>query len=203
MDDKLNKTLQKISEFYDQKKVGDIGPLGFRRSTDLARLTACLDKLIDLGHLIPGESLFLDMGCADGRVNVLLSPLLKKSIGIELDEWTVDEYAPLINELKSMMEKEALSVPSGNIDLFCGDAMDEELYTSIYNKTGVRFEDIDLFYTYLIMFEEFAGLIANKAKKDAVFMIYGLERIMPQLDGFKLLTFEGPLEGILALYQKK
>lgn len=202
MEAKLKQTLIKISDFYDKKKVGDIGPLGFRRSTDTSRLLACLEKLTDLDILLPGKSLFLDMGCADGRVNVLLSYLLRKSIGIEIDEWTLDEYNPLAMELDIILKKEALLPLPKNIKLFCGDATDEDLYTSIYNDTGVKFEEFDLFYTYLIMYEEFAELIGRNAKKGAIFMIYGLESIMPRIDGFNLLTSEDPIEGILALYQK-
>jgi hypothetical protein len=198
----LKQTLIKISDFYDYKKVGDIGPLGFRRSTDISRLLACLEKMTDLGILLPGKSLFLDMGCADGRVNVLLSYFLRKSIGVEIDEWTLDEYHPLALELDIILKKEALLPLPKNINLFCGDATDEDLYASIFNETDVKFEDFDLFYTYLIMYEEFAELIGRKAKKGAVFMIYGLESIMPRIDGFNLLTNEGPIEGILALYRK-
>ena len=86
LDENIKKTLLKAAHFYDRKKVGDVGFLGFRRSTDLQRLIRCIDQLIDQGMLIPERSLFLDMGCADGRVNVLLSYLVKISIGIELDE---------------------------------------------------------------------------------------------------------------------
>ena len=78
----MRQILQAVAGFYDRRKVGDVGFLGFRRSTDLTRLVACLDRLIEQEILIPGKSLFLDMGCADGRVNVLLSYLVKVSVGI-------------------------------------------------------------------------------------------------------------------------
>ena len=47
LSEKLKQSLAKTAEFYDQRKVGDIGALGFRRSTDLLKLIACLDYLID------------------------------------------------------------------------------------------------------------------------------------------------------------
>jgi hypothetical protein len=50
--------------------------------------------------------------------------------------------------------------------------------------------------------EEFAELIARKAESGALFMVYGLEKIVPRFTGFRLLTPERPLEGIIALYQK-
>ena len=43
--------------------------------------------------------------------------------------------------------------------------------------------------------------IARKAKPGAVFMVYGMEKILPRLEGMELIG-PGPLEGVLALYQK-
>ena len=65
------------------------------------------------------------------------------------------------------------------------------------------FEDFDLFYTYLTLQDEFAELIAQRAKAGAVFMVYGLDRIMPRHRDLRLLTPGEPLKGIVALYQKK
>lgn len=197
----LTATLRFIACFYDQRKVGDIGNLGFRRSTDLERLLACIEQMVGMQYLVPGDSLFFDMGCADGRVNVLLSCLMKHSVGVELDEWTLDEYPPLKRELEKALEKEHLLPLPENISLFHGDAMDRSLHTAIKEETGIGIEDVDLFYTYLTMQDEFAGLIARKAKKGAIFMVYGLEKILPRWDGLTLLTKQ-PLEGILALYKK-
>ena len=103
-------------------------------------------------------------------------------------------------------EFEALGVgvsPPDNIFLFHGNTMTEALHETIHRKTGVSFEEFDLFYTYLTMYEEFSRLIVRKAKKGAVFMVYGLEKILPKVKGLRLLTPETPIEGILALYQKE
>ena len=197
----LSKTLRHVARFYDQRKVGDVGALGFRRSSDLVRLLACIERMVDAQYLIPQQSLFLDMGCADGRVNVLLSYLLQSSIGVELDEWTLDDYTPLLGQLKSRLEAEHIPLPPENIRVFQGDVMDSTLQQTIKQETGIGIGDFDLFYTYLTMQEEFAGLIARKAKRGAIFMVYGLEKILPRWDGMTLMT-EQPLEGILALYQK-
>lgn len=112
---KLGATLAKVAEFYDCKKVGDVGALGFRRSTDLMSLLSCLPTLLDAGLIVPRESRFLDLGCADGRVNVLFSYLVKSSIGVELDEWTLDEYAPLRKELERWLRRAELLRPPENI----------------------------------------------------------------------------------------
>jgi hypothetical protein len=158
--------------------------------------------MIGQGLLVPGDALFLDMGCADGRVNVLLSYLSRKSVGIELDEWTLDEYRPLRNQLDAVLTEAQLPLPSENISLYHGDSTDEPLHDRIHHETGVRFDQVDLFYTYLTMQEEFAELIVRKAKTGAVFMVYGLEKIIPRFTGLRLLTPEKSLEGIVALYQK-
>jgi SAM-dependent methyltransferase len=199
----MEKSLLSAARFYDGKKVGDTGPLGFRRSTDLMKLKECIDGLLERKILNPGKSLFLDMGCGDGRVNVLFSYLVRKSIGIEMDEWTLDEYIPLKQELLTVLGADRLMLPPENIFLFQGDSRDAGLHESIQRQTGVGFEDFDLFYTYLTLQDEFAELIAQRAKAGAVFMVYGLDRIMPRHRDLRLLTPGEPLKGILALYQKK
>ncbi len=52
------------------------------------------------------------------------------------------------------------------------------------------------------MHEEFSELIASRAKKGAFFMVFGLDRILPRYEGFRLLDRISPLEGILAVYEK-
>jgi hypothetical protein len=202
-DQRIQETLLRIARFYDQRKVGDVGRLGFRRSSDLARLASCLSSMIRKGLLMPGASSFLDMGCADGRVNVLLSYLTRISVGVELDEWTLDESFGLRRELDRALEKVGLPLPPENIFLFHGDTMDPALHERVRQKTGLGFDAFDLFYTYLTMQEEFAELIRHEAKKGALFMVYGLEKILPRFGGLRLLTPDQPLEGVLALYQKE
>jgi SAM-dependent methyltransferase len=158
--------------------------------------------MIDQGLFEPGALRFLDLGCADGRVNVLMSYLTKTSVGIELDDWILDDYMPLRQELDALLTGKGLDPPERNVFLYHGDSMDERLHARIYRETGVPFDQFDLFYTYLTMQEEFADLIARKAKPGAIFMVYGLERIIPRFSGLQLLTAERPLEGTLALYRK-
>ena len=198
----FEETLLQVVEFYNRRKVGDVGHLGFRRSSDLSKVFSCLKTMIDQPLLVPGAAHFLDMGCADGRVNVLLSYLAKTSVGIELDEWTLDDYRPLRQELDTLLAEQGLLLPEKNIFLYHGDSIDESLHDRIHDETGVRFNQFDVFYTYLTMQEEFAELIARKAKPGALFMVYGLEKILPRFPGFRLLAPDRPLEGIVALYQK-
>jgi len=203
MDQRLKKSLAKVAEFYDRRKVGAVGPLGFRRSTDLMTLLACADSLIGEEIIKLDETAFLDLGCADGRVNLFFSYLVRLSIGIELDEWTLEEYDPLRDELKNTLQQEGLLSPPENIFLFHGDSTDKTLHDSITRKAGIGIESFDLFYTYLIMHEEFAEMLAERAKRGSIFMVYGLNKILPKYPGFRLLQNLSPMEGILALYQKE
>jgi hypothetical protein len=203
LDEELEKTLGRVASFYDQRKVGHVGNLGFRRSSDLGRLLPCLSGMIRTGLLVPGSSSFLDMGCADGRVNVLLSYLTRISVGVELDEWTLEDYSGLRQELDGVLEREGYPLPPPNIFLYHGDTMNPALRETLRNNAGVPFDAYDLFYTYLTMQEEFAGLIRREARQGALFMVYGLERVLPRFSGLRLLTPEKPLEGVLALYRKE
>lgn len=203
LDEDLRKTLFKVAQFCDQRKVTHRGYLGFRQSSDLTRLVACIEHLIHDPLLIPHPSLFLDMGCADGRVNLLLSYVARQSVGIEVNDWILDEYVPLKRGLEGALKEHHLQLPPNNICLIHGDTRDEAVLATITERTGASFEEFDLFYTYLTMYEEFAELIGRKAKRGSVFMIYGLERVLPKLDGLHLLTPGKLLQGIVALYQKK
>jgi hypothetical protein len=202
LDDELRRTLLKVAQFYDQRKVTHKGYLGFRQSSDLTRLVACIEHLIQHSLLIPQQSLFLDMGCADGRVNVLLSYVVKQSVGIEVHDWILDEYAPLKKALEGALKEHHFQPPPHNISLIHGDTLNAGVHEIMTERTGRTFEDFDLFYTYLTLYEEFAELIARKAKRGAVFMIYGLEKVLPKLDGLQLLTPGRLIQGIIALYQK-
>jgi hypothetical protein len=202
MDNLLKATLEAVAQYYDERKVGDVGPLGFRRSTDLKTLLAGLDRMLEAGIVLPGESLFLDLGCADGRVNVFLSYLVGMSVGVELDDWTLEEYASLRSGLEPVLEKEGLLPIPDNIRLFHGDAVSGAVHDRIVRETGLAFGQFDLFYTYLVMHEEFAELIAREGKRGAFFLVYGLQEIMPRYPGLHLVDHLSPLEGIVGVYRK-
>lgn len=203
MDDTTRNSLKKLAEFFDARQVGDVGPLGFRRSTNLTTLLACAEHLINENIIKPDRSTFLDLGCADGRVNLFFSFLMRLSVGIELDEWTLDEYDPLRKELLGTLKGVGMTPPNENVYLFHGDATDEAVHEQIFLETGLELSEFDFFYTYLIMHEEFAQMLAQKAKKGAIYMVYGLHRIMPRYPGFRLMKELSPMEGVLALYEKE
>jgi len=203
MDDGTKNSLIKLSQFFDARQVGDVGPLGFRRSTNLTTLLVCVERLVAENIIMLDRSAFLDLGCADGRVNLFFSYLMRVSVGVELDEWTLDEYAPLKQELEESLRDAGVGLPNENVYLFQGDATDEAVHGQIVHETGLDLADFDLFYTYLIMHEEFAHMLAEKAKKGAVYMVYGLHKIMPRYPGFRLMKELSPMKGVLALYEKE
>ena len=203
MDDTTRNSVKKLAGFFDARQVGDVGPLGFRRSTNLTTLLACAEHLINENIIKPDRSTFLDLGCADGRVNLFFSFLMRLSVGIELDEWTLDEYDPLRKELLGTLKGAGMTQPNENIHLFHGDATDEAVHEQIFQETTLALSDFDFFYTYLIMHEEFAHMLAEKAKKGAIYMVYGLHKIMPRYPGFRLMKELSPMEEVLALYEKE
>lgn len=198
----LRETLEVVARFCDDRQVGDVGSLGFRRSTELGKLLPCLETLVSGRILVPGETRFLDMGCADGRVNLFLSWLVRRSVGVEMDDWILDDHAELRRGLEGELSRRGLHPVPGNVRLFEGDSTDDGLHDRIEQATGLAFGEFDLFYTYLSMQEEFAALIARKGKPGSVFAVYGLERIQPRFPGLELLTPGRALNGVLALYRK-
>lgn len=195
--------MKAVARFCDKRQVGDVGALGFRRSSELGRVLPCLERMAEDRILIPGKTRFLDMGCADGRVNLLLGYVTGLSVGIELDDWILDDHSGLRNGLEAELSRLDLLPLPENVRLFSGDSTDDCLHDTIEAETGTPFKSFDLFYTYLTMQEEFASLIARKARPGAVFGVYGLDRIQPRLPGFELLTQDRALNGILALYRKQ
>jgi SAM-dependent methyltransferase len=202
MADMFDAELAAIARFYDARLVGEVGPLGFRRTTELGHLLPCLPALVDHGLLIPGQSAFLDLGCGDGRVNDLLSLLTRASIGIEVDEWTVEEHRRQRTELANELERQSLRPLPDNVYLFRGDATDWMMHEVFRRATDVAFDEIDIFYTFLTGHEEFAGLIAARGKPGCAFLIYGVGDVLPRYDDLELVEQLSPLNRALAVYRK-
>ncbi|MFN3533869.1 MAG: hypothetical protein ACK4WB_00585 [Desulfatiglandales bacterium] len=202
MKEETLRTLRAVADYYDLRKVGDQGPLGFRRSTDLCVLLEALSLMEEMGIFRSGTARFMDLGCADGRVVLFMSYVCVISAGIELDEWTLEEYLPLRRELEEELRKRSLPLPDSKIFLFGGDALSEAVQSQIQRSIGIGIGDFDIYYTYLLMHEEFSRLVEEKAKKGAQFWVYGISGVVPRYPGMRLLTKEGSLRGILAVYEK-
>ena len=203
MDDvRLKQTVACIADFYNGCKVGYVGHEGYRKSTDLVKFARCIDELVNLGFIDPNRTLFLDLGCADGRVNVLMSYYVKRSMGIEIDPEILAEYNPRKEELGRKLRRANLIQPIDNITLFRANSLEAATYEQIETTINVRFEEIDIFYTYITLHDLFGAKIAAEAKPKALYLVYGFNKILPRYQGLELLIPDLASQGIVALYGK-
>ncbi|MCG6918329.1 MAG: class I SAM-dependent methyltransferase [Deltaproteobacteria bacterium] len=199
---RLSKTVDFIARYYDNCKVGYVGHEGYRKSTDLIKFARCIDELVRLDLIDPKRTIFLDLGCADGRVNVLMSYFVKLSLGIEIDPEILAEYNPRKEELGHKLQRANLIKPTDNITLFLGNSLEATTYEQIEISINVRFEEIDIFYTYITLHDQFGAKIAAKAKPKALYLVYGFNKILPRYQGLELLIPDLASQGIVTLYGK-
>lgn len=198
----LRRTISCIADYYNGCKVGYVGHEGYRKSTDLEKLARCIDELVALGLIDPHRTIFLDLGCADGRVNLLMGYFVKRSVGIEIDPEILAEFNQRKAELTQRLQNQNLIQSPDNINLFMGNSLEAATYEQIENSTGIRFEDIDLFYTYITLHDLFADKIAKDAKDKALYLVYGFSKVLPHYQGLELLIPDVASQGIVALYGK-
>ena len=201
-DSRLQQTIATIAEYYNGCKVGYVGHEGYRKSTDLAKFARCIAELVRLGRIDLNHTLFLDLGCADGRVNMLMSYFVKHSVGIEIDPEILAEYSPRKEELNHRIQSENLVQPPDNIFLFNGNSLEAPIYQHIEDAINIRFEEIDLFYTYITLHDLFATKIAAEGKPKSRYLVYGFSKILPRYGGLELLIPDVASQGIVALYGK-
>lgn len=198
----LSPTLSSIAAFYDECKVGYQGCEGYRKSTDLYKMVRCIQDLDSRALVDPRRTIFLDLGCADGRVNVLMSYFVKKSIGIEIDPEILAEYQPRSKDLRSRLREKGQIPWPNNVILFQGSSLDDAVHERVYSKTGVHVDEVDLFYTYITLHDLFAERIAQDAKPGALYLVYGFNRVLPRYAGLNVLIRDVGSQGIAALYGK-
>ena len=178
----LNQTLLVIARFYDQCKVGYQGFEGYRKSADLVKFIECAKELKSRQLIDRQRTIFLDLGCADGRVNVLMSYFVKRSIGVEIDPDILGEYQSHGAELDVLLKEDHLIAPSDNVSLFPGNSLENETFQRIRAGTGLSFKDVDIFYTYITLHDVFAEKIAAEAKHGALYLVYGFSKILPRYE---------------------
>ena len=93
--DSIRLFLDAVAEHCDARLVGNRGNQGSGAPRRWAACSPCSSGSRDREISVPGHSRFLDMGCADGRVNLFLSGLAERSVGIEIDDFTLDDHVPL------------------------------------------------------------------------------------------------------------
>ncbi len=195
-------TLALIAGFYNEYKMGYQGNEGYRKSTDLEKLGRCVQTLTNKGIVDTLSTVFADLGCADGRVNVLMSYFVKQSIGIEIDQDILEEYMPRKRELLTHIKQADLPLPPENISLFLGSSLEASTYQHIFKETAVNFSDIDLFYTYITLHDLFAEKIVREAKAGALFLVYGFHKVLPRYPGLEIEDPDLGRQGIASLYIK-
>lgn len=199
----LHRTLKLAADYFDSRKAGCFGNTGYRKTTDIAKLRACVEDLAASGIVKPGSTVFADLGCGDGRVNLLMSYFVRLSIGIEIDSEIMSEYGPRKNELISILKSEGVVPPPENIFLFHGSSLEEETFDEIKSRTGVDFGNIDLFYTYITLHDVFAEKIAERGRPGAYYLVYGFNKVLPDYDSFELVDPDVGAQAIAALFRKK
>ena len=196
-------TLALIAAFFDRCRFGYEGFEGYRKSTDLYKFLGCIQELESSALIDPQRTVFADLGCADGRVNILMSYFVRLSLGIEIDPEILAEFGPRKAELCSRLEQAKLTPPPANITLFQGSSLDPQTYSKVYAEVDVRFADIDLFYTYITLHDLFAEQIAAEAKPGALYLVYGFNRVLPRYRKLEILAPDLGSQGIAALYRKE
>ena len=203
IDERRAQTLALIGSFYDACRVGYQGHEGYRKSTDLRKFAHCIRELVAQGCIDPGRTVFADLGCADGRVNVMMSYFVRTSIGIEMDPDILSEYEPRKKALRAEIEEADLEPPHDNIHLFQGSSLDASLYQRVHKETGLRFADVGLFYTYITLHDVFAEKISREAEEGALYLIYGFHRVLPSYPGLEVLIPDVGGQQIAALFVKR
>jgi hypothetical protein len=203
IDRRTTRTLEFIASHYDACKVGYQGNEGYRKSTDLRKFTHCIRDLFARGFIHPDRTVFTDLGCADGRVNVMMSYFVRLSIGIEIDPEILSEYKTNRKGLLAGMQAVGLDPPKENIHLFQGSSLDASVHRRIFLETGIRFRDMDILYTYITLHEVFAERIARDAADGALYLVYGFHRVLPSYPGLKLLIPDVGGQQIAALFVKE
>jgi SAM-dependent methyltransferase len=199
----LHRTLKLTVDYFDGRKVGCFGNAGYRKTTDLSKFRACIEDLTGSGIIRPRSAVFADLGCGDGRVNLLMSYFVRLSIGIEIDSEILSEYGPRKNELFSILKSEGAVLPPENIFLFQGSSLDDKIFDEIRSRTGVDFGDVDLFYTYITLHDVFAEKIAERGRPGAYYLVYGFSRVLPGYESLELVNPDVGARAIAALFRKK
>jgi hypothetical protein len=148
----LNETTSVIAQFYEPYKVGYEGSQGYRKSSDLAKLAHCI-QVLRSQHLIDGKkTIFADLGCVDGRVNILMSYFVKKSIGIEMDHDILSEFTPRKRNLCQALQRKNLNLPPDNIHLFWGNFLDRNIYNTFSWEQNITVHGITFFTNFILKY---------------------------------------------------
>ena len=203
MKDLRLKTAKTIASYFDKRKKGHVGNSGYRKTSDLGILFDVVNELVSRRIVVPDSTIFLDLGCGDGRVCMLMSYFCRWAIGIEVEEFIYDEYLYSKKQIEHFLrQNNLLPLPSG-LCVLLGDSLSESIHRTIEEKTGITIRDVDIFYTYITLHDVYAEMLRDKAKIGSYYMVYGFSGIIPSYDGFSLLDPDVSGKKTVALYCKK
>jgi len=161
-----------------------------------------MEYLFDSGIVRPGSTVFTDLGCGDGRVNLLMSYFVRLSIGVEIDPEILSEYHLRKEELISILKTEGAVLPPENIFLVQGNSLDDGTFDEVRSRTGIDLGDVDLFYTYITLHDVFAEKIAERGRPWAHFLVYGFSSVLPDYESLELVNPDVGGQAIAALFRK-
>ena len=148
-----------------------------------------LEKLKIDFHLISNKDSFLDAGSGDGRVCALASVLGLQSYGIEYHEQIVQAAIENIELLKQkgLFTDNTTPIPV----LVQGDFLED----SSFEKLGITFEDISVFFNFVTYHEDLSCKIVNRSPSGTKLIIHSPCPMSFRPPGLELLQ-ELPLNGI-------
>ena len=135
------------------------------------------------------NEIFLDAGSGDGRVCALASLLGLQSYGIEYNDQITDDSLENIENLK----REGIFI-DGDISaptIVQGDLLDD----SSYDKLGIRFEDINIFFNFVTYHQELGEQIIKRSPSGTRLIIHSPCPMTYEPEGLELV-YEIPLTGI-------
>ena len=156
-----------------------------------------LDQLKNYFNIISETDTFLDAGSGDGRICALASLMGLHSYGIEYHELIAKASIENIDQLET---KGIIKDQKNKPIIVTGDFLEE----NSYERLGIKFEDISLFYNFVTYHENLTEKIVNQSPQGTKFILHSPCPISFSPKGMKLVK-ELPLPGIyhvLYVYQK-
>ena len=144
------------------------------------------------------NEIFLDAGSGDGRVCAVASLLGLQSYGIEYNDQITDDSLENIEHLKSkgIFKEENVSAPK----IVQGDLLED----SSYEKLGIKFEDIDIFFNFVTYHQELSEQISKRSPSGTRLILHSPCPMSFEPEGLELVL-EIPLTGIyqvMYIYRK-
>lgn len=148
-----------------------------------------LKQIKDEFKIFSENELFMDAGSGDGRVCALASLMNLKSFGIEYNDQITADSLENIKLLKQKgLFKQATVEPPKIVQ---GDLLDD----SSYEKLGITFEEVDVFFNFVTYHQELSEQIIQRSPSGTRLILHSPCPTSFAPEGLELLC-EIPLTGI-------